>query len=192
MRYHALLLTLLSIIVSVGLSGCTENASNGNSIAVIDTTKGTCRIELFEDKMPETTENFIKLAEDGFYNGLIFHRIKNDFMIQAGLIYPDGTTKQSPYGTIQFESHPNVTHVDGAISMASTSPGVGGSAQFFICDGPQHFLDGSYAAFGKVIDGIEVIQNIASAPHDSSLEPSPGGGKPLEDIVINSIIIEEM
>ncbi len=177
------------ILMASSLSGCTGGEKN--HIAVIDTNMGTIKVELYEDKMPVTTANFIKLANDGFYDGLVFHRIKDNFMIQGGLQYPDGTMKQSPYGTIEFESHPGATHVDGAISMASTGIQVGGSSQFFICDGPQHFLDGNYAAFGVVIEGLNVVQSIASAPHDGSLEPNPGGGRPLEDIIINTITIEE-
>ena len=113
--------------------------TGGNRIAVIDTTMGTIRVELYEDKMPITTANFIKLANDGFYNGMIFHRVKDNFMIQAGRYFPDGTQKSSPYGNIQFEES-DVTHVDGAISMASTGAKVGGSAEFFICDGAQSWI----------------------------------------------------
>lgn len=180
----------MSLVVLSAFGGCLDGGDGGNSTAIIETTEGTITVELYDDKMPKTTDNFKKIAKDGFYDGLIFHRIKDDFMIQAGLMYPNETTKQSPYGTISFESHQDVTHVDGAISMASTAPQTGGSAQFFICDGAQHFLDGSYAAFGKVIDGMDVVRAIASAEHDGSLEPNPGGGKPLEDIVIESITIE--
>jgi len=173
-----------------------ENNGNtfttANPVAVIDTTMGEIQIELYQDKTPATVDNFIQLATDGFYDGVIFHRIKDDFMIQAGLQYPDGSTKESPYGSIAFESDPDVSHVDGAISMASTAAGVGGSAQFFICDGAQSFLDGSYAAFGVVIEGIEVVRDIAAVDHDGSLEPNPGGGKPVEDIIINSITIENL
>ncbi len=178
------------LIALSAFGGCLNGDGGGNSTAVIETSKGTITVELYEDKMPKTTDNFIKLANDGFYDGLIFHRIKDDFMIQAGSTYPNGTTKDSPYGTIEFESHPDATHVAGAISMASTSPGSGGSAQFFICDGAQHFLDGQYAAFGKVIDGMDVVREIASVEHDGSLENGPGGGQPLEDIVIESVTIE--
>ena len=109
-------------------------------------------------------------------------------MIQAGRYYPDGSENFSPYGNIEFEDRPEVHHVDGAISMASTGAGVGGSAEFFICDGEQSFLDGNYAAFGVVVEGIDVVREIASQPHDNS-NPA-GGGVPLEDIIINSIIIE--
>ncbi|MBU0498032.1 MAG: peptidylprolyl isomerase, partial [Candidatus Thermoplasmatota archaeon] len=98
--------------------------------------------------------------------------------------------KSSPYGNIDFESDPTVRHVDGAISMASTGVGVGGSAEFFICDGPQSFLDDNYAAFGVVIEGMDVVRDIADEPQDNS---SPaGGGKPYTDIIINSITIENL
>lgn len=168
----------------------------GNPIAVIDTSMGTMKVELYEDKVPNTCENFINLANDGFYDGVIFHRIKDDFMIQAGRVMADGTEKSSPYPNIEFETHPDVKHVDGAISMASTGAGVGGAAEFFICDGAQSGLDDNYAAFGVVIEGIDVLRAIAAAENDGSLEPTPenpylpGGGKPLVDIIINSITIE--
>ena len=162
--------------------------SNGNPIALFDTTMGIFAIELYENKLPITVGNFVKLVNDGFYDGMIFYRISDDFMIQAGRYFPDGSESQSPYGTIEFETNDDVRHVDGAISMASTAPGVGGSAEFFICDGEQSFLDGSYAAFGAVIEGMDVVRDIASQPQDNS-NPA-GGGVPLEDIIINSINIE--
>jgi len=187
----------LVIIVIVASAFILLYANSGNDqtvvenpVAVIDTSKGIIRIELFEDKFPKTCENFIKLVNDGFYDGMIFHRISDDFMIQAGNTYSDGQVVSSPYGTIEFESDPDVSHEDGSISMASTGYAVGGSAQFFICDGAQPGLDGGYAVFGKTIEGIEVVRDIADDSHDASLEPSPGGGKPLEDILINSITIE--
>lgn len=164
-------------------------ANTDYPVAVFNTTKGFIALELYNDKVPITCGNFIKLVNDGFYNGLIFHRVMDDFMIQSGKMYPDGTTKQSPYGNIQYEEHEDVTHVDGAISMASTGDRIGGSAEFFICDKAQHGLDGRYAAFGKTIYGIEVVRDIANEPHDGSFG-QVGGGRPTEeDIIINSIII---
>jgi cyclophilin family peptidyl-prolyl cis-trans isomerase len=153
-------------------------------VAVLETSKGVIAVELYDDKAPETCKNFINLVKDGFYDGMIFHRITDDFMIQAGSDFPDGTTKTG--GNINvFEGM--LSHANGMISMASTGAGVPGSAQFFICDGAQTFLDGSYAAFGKTIYGIEVVQDIADEPHDSSFEPNPGGGKPNTDIIIQKI-----
>lgn len=199
MTKKAIALIFISAFLLVIVSGCLENEDEKNRLAIIDTSKGTIKIELFEDKLPKTTENFIKLATDGFYDGLIFHRVKDDFMIQAGRYTPDGSQKTSPYGTIEFETDPDVKHVDGTISMARPTDINGASAEFFICDGVQRSLDDDYAqqygyrgyaAFGVVIEGLEVVREIASAPHDGSLEPNPGGGKPLEDIIINSITIE--
>jgi len=156
-------------------------------VAVLETSKGVIAIELYDDKMPITCSNFIQLVNDGFYNGMIFHRVLNDFMIQAGKSLPDGSSKISPYGNIKFENS-NIKHVDGAISMASTGAGVGGSAEFFICDGAQPVLDGSYAAFGITIYGIEVVRDIADEPRDDSFGKD-GGGKPDTDVIINKIII---
>ena len=159
-----------------------------NPVAVFDTSKGTFKVELYQDKAPKTVANFVKLVNDGFYDGMIFHRILDDFMIQAGNTMQDGTLKSSPYGDIEFESDPELTHVDGAISMASTGWAVGGSAQFFICDGAQSGLDGGYAVFGVTTSGMDVVRDIADDPQDNS---SPaGGGKPITDIIINSITIE--
>ena len=179
------------VYISSDTNGTDENITTdtgGNPIAVFDTTMGTIKIELYEDKLPITAGNFIRLVNDRFYDGMTFYRISDDFMIQAGRYFPDGSEDHSPYGTIEFETHEDVKHVDGAISMASTGAGVGGSGEFFICDGAQSFLDGNYAAFGVVVEGIEVVRNIAAQPHDNS-NPA-GGGVPLEDIIINSIIIE--
>jgi len=133
-----------------------------NPVVIMNTSMGTMMIELYEDKMPITSENFEKLVESGFYNGLVFHRVIDDFVIQGGGYYPDGTYRESPYGPIKLETSPDVTHVDGAISMARTSDPDSATSQFFICDGAQHFLDGQYAAFGKVIEGMDVLRAIAS------------------------------
>jgi len=161
-------------------------------VAVLETSKGAIAIELYTDIAPDTCQNFISLVNQNFYDGMIFHRIMNNFMIQGGNTMPDGSTKTSPYGNIvTFEG--NGVHEDGVISMASTGAKVPGGAQFFIMDGArvgeQFGMDGNYAAFGKTIYGIEVVRDIADDNHDSSYEPSPGGGKPITDIIINKIKI---
>ncbi|MCX6664235.1 MAG: peptidylprolyl isomerase [Euryarchaeota archaeon] len=192
--YVALVLIVIAIAVVafVILQNSSSNTQNnhgtpaGNPVAVFNTSLGTFKVELFKDKMPTTVNNFVKLVNDGFYNGLIFHRIGANFMIQAGGYYPNGTRKSSPYGNIPFETS-DVKHVDGAISMASTGSKVGGSAEFFICDGAQTFLDGNYAAFGVTIEGLDVVKNIAAQPNDNS--GGNGIGKPLTDVIINSITI---
>jgi len=167
-------------------------------VAVLETSKGAIAVELYDDEALATCQNFIKLVNDGFYDGMIFQRIMDNFMIQAGNTMPDESTKTSPYGQIStFEG--NLKHEDGAISMASTGAGVPGEAQFFIMDGarvgPEYQMDGNYAAFGKTIYGIEVVRDIANDKHDSRYEPppatNPGGGKPIEDIVIERIYMAQ-
>ena len=164
--------------------------SSANPVVVMSTNFGDITIELFQDKVPNTVDNFLKLVNDGFYDGIIFHRISDDFMIQAGIETTDGTNKFSPYGPIALETHPEATHVDGAISMARTRDLNSATSQFFICDGPRHGLDNAYAVFGVVTEGIEVVREIAASPNDGRFEPSPGGGRPLEQIVINSITVQ--
>jgi len=182
-----IVIAVVAVVVSQNLiSNPDDNMPEGNPIALFDTSFGTFKVELSKDKMPETVDNFVKLVNDGFYNGVIFHRIGDNFMIQSGGYYPNGTRKTSPYGNIPFETS-DVKHVDGAISMASTGAKVGGAAEFFICDGAQSFLDGNYAAFGVVIEGLDVVQTIATQPQDKS--ESETVGKPTTDIVINNIII---
>jgi len=176
---------LVIILNSSSNTAKNNGSTTGNPIAVFNTSFGTFKIELFKDKMPTTVNNFVKLVNNGFYNGVIFHRIGANFMIQTGGYLPDGTQKSSPYGNIPFETS-DVKHVDGAISMASTGAKVGGSAEFFICDGAQTFLDGNYAAFGVTIEGLDVVRAIAAQPHPDS---GDGTGKPTTDIIINSITI---
>ena len=162
-----------------------------NPVVVMNTSMGTMMIEIYKDKMPITSQNFEKLVESGFYDGLVFHRVIDDFVIQGGGFYPNGTYKESPYGPIPLETNPDVTHVDGAISMARTSDPNSATSQFFICDGAQHYLDGQYAAFGKVIEGMEVVRAIASV--ETTTKNTPYGQMqdwPVNDVIIESITIE--
>jgi cyclophilin family peptidyl-prolyl cis-trans isomerase len=164
---------------------------NTNSIAVMNTTMGTILIELYEDKTPITTANFVKLANDGFYNGLVFHRVIDDFVIQGGGYYPNGTEKISPYGPIDLEINPKVHHLDGTIGMARTSDPNSATSQFFIDDGAQPYLEpngsdpNGYAAFGRVVKGIDVVRAIAK------VETMTKYGF-MEDWPVNDIIIESV
>jgi cyclophilin family peptidyl-prolyl cis-trans isomerase len=168
---------------------------NTNSIAVIDTTMGTMLVELYEDKMPITSANFIKLANDGFYDGLVFHRVINDFVIQGGGYYPNGTQKISPYGPIDLEINPDVHHLDGAIGMARTNDPNSATSQFFIDDGAQPRLDynssnpdpNGYAAFGRVVVGIDVVRAIAEV--ETMTKYFFMKDWPIDDVIINSITI---
>jgi len=155
-----------------------------NPFAIIETNMGTMKLELYKDKMPITVENFIKLANDGFYDDLVFHRVIDDFVIQGGGYYANGTHKTSPYGSIELEIHPSVRHVDGAISMARTSDPNSATSQFFICDGKQSFLDDNYAAFGKIIVGIDVLRNAASVETTIKYRMQDW---PVDDVIIESV-----
>jgi cyclophilin family peptidyl-prolyl cis-trans isomerase len=158
-------------------------------LAIMDTTMGEMVLELYTDKMPITSENFIKLSKIGFFTELVFHRVIDDFVIQGGGYYANGTNKKSPYDPIVLEIHPEVMHVDGAISMARTNDPNSATSQFFICDGPQHRLDGNYSAFGKVINGLDVLRNIASVETKTRYFMK---NWPVDDIIINSVTILEV
>ncbi len=138
------------------------DAFERNPLVVMKTSKGAMIIEIYQTKMPVTVNNFVRLSEFGFFDGLVFHRVIDDFVIQGGGYDANGTNKVSPFGPIVLEINPEVNHVDGAISMARTSDPNSATSQFFICDGPQSRLDGNYSAFGKVIVGIDVLRAIAS------------------------------
>lgn len=157
-----------------------------NPFAIIETNMGTMKLELYKDKVPITVENFIKLANDGFYDDLVFHRVIDDFVIQGGGYYANGTYKTSPYGSIELEIHPDVRHVDGAISMARTSDPNSATSQFFICDGKQSFLDDNYAAFGKIIVGIDVLRDAASVETTTKYRMQDW---PVDDVIIESVTI---
>jgi len=126
--------------------------------AVIETDKGTITIELYADKAPVAVGNFQRLANRGFYNGLTFHRVIPNFMIQGGCPKGDGTG--GPGYTIKCETKGNPhKHLRGSLSMAHAGKDTGGS-QFFICHKAQPHLDGVHTVFGKVISGIEVVDQI--------------------------------
>lgn len=152
-----------------------------NKIALFNTSRGNFKVELFEDKAPITTKNFIKLATDGFYNDLQFHRVISGFMIQGGC--PEGTGRGGPGYTVKDEFHPELKHnCEGILSMANAGPDTGGS-QFFITVAPTPWLDGHHAVFGKVIDGLNIVIEISKTPTGKN-------DKPLEHVVINKITIE--
>lgn len=126
-----------------------------NRTAVLETAKGNIKFELKESEAPITTKNFIDLAEKGFYNGLKFHRVIRQFMIQGGC--PQGTGTGGPGYTIKDEFHPKLKHTKGAVSMANSGPNSGGS-QFFITEDPQPHLDGKHSVFGQVTEGQDIVE----------------------------------
>ncbi|HUS68580.1 MAG TPA: peptidylprolyl isomerase [Kofleriaceae bacterium] len=158
----------------------------GNPTADLVTSLGTMRVELFADKMPKTTANFIKLAKDGFYDGLHFHRVIKGFMTQFGCPHskdpnsPRAGTGNAPHGTIEDEHPANakISNEPGTLSMANTGRPNSGSCQFFLNTVHNSYLDwfspgpSKHPVFGKIIEGLDVLKKIESAPTSSGDRPS--------------------
>jgi peptidyl-prolyl cis-trans isomerase B (cyclophilin B) len=145
--------------------------------ATIQTNHGAIAIELFDDAAPKTVENFLKLSRDGFYNGVIFHRIIPDFMIQGG--DPTGTGSGGPGYQFEDEFNDNKV-VRGALAMANAGPNTNGSQFFIVTTQAASWLDGKHTVFGRVTDGMSVVDTI------SDVETGPGD-RPLADVVIERV-----
>lgn len=129
-----------------------------NPQVIMETGKGTMKIELYPNEAPGTVQNFIDLIEKGYYNGLKFHRVIEDFVIQGGC--PKGNGTGGPGYTIKCETKGNPhKHLRGSLSMAHAGKDTGGS-QFFICHSPQTHLDGVHTVFGRVIENLDVVDMI--------------------------------
>jgi len=149
--------------------------------ASIETDKGTMILTLFADKTPNTVNNFVFLAREGFYNGTIFHRVIADFMVQGG--DPTGTGRGGPGYRFADEFHPSLRHdKPGILSMANAGPGTNGS-QFFITHIPTPWLDGKHSVFGQISDGMNVLMSI---PPRDPMRPEYDGVK-----IISITISEE-
>ncbi|WP_371363298.1 hypothetical protein SRRS_42290 [Sporomusa rhizae] len=159
----------------------TDVTAKKNSVALFETSMGNFRVELAEDKAPQTSKNFITLVNKGFYNGLIFHRVIDDFMIQGG--DPKGNGTGGPGYTIPDEFNSDLRHTEGVISMANAGPNTGGS-QFFITLKATPWLDNKHAVFGKVIEGMDVVKAIGKVKTSAQ-------DKPVQDVVIKKITIEQ-
>jgi peptidyl-prolyl cis-trans isomerase B (cyclophilin B) len=151
------------------------------STAVMHTNRGAIEIELFDDDAPKTVENFRKLAADGFYDDLIFHRVIPDFMIQGGC--PEGTGRGGPGYTFEDEFNDHKV-VRGALAMANAGPNTNGSQFFVVTAGAAPWLDGKHTVFGTVVDGMDVVDAIESTATD-------GSDKPLEPQTIERVELSE-
>lgn len=186
-------------IMSIGIIGACSDQKNENSktinedvitmsdsitVAVIETNMGTIEIELFADQTPMTVKNFVGLSEKGYYNGVIFHRVIDNFMIQGG--DPTGTGRGGEsFGGGKFadEFVPTLRHDGpGILSMANAGPNTNGS-QFFITLVATPWLDGKHTVFGKVINGMDVVMAIGKVK-------TGAGDKPVEDVVMKQVTIE--
>lgn len=143
------------LVLAVVQAGCLGEEDEGAKV-LLETSMGNITIQLYSD-MPITTGNFLSLVEKGFYDGVIFHRIIDGFMIQGG--DPEGTGMGGPGYTIEDEFTDNNRNDRGTIAMANAGPNTGGS-QFFINLVDNNFLDGKHPAFGKVIEGMDVVDKI--------------------------------
>lgn len=153
-----------------------------NRIAVFETNLGDFSVELFEDETPITTENFIDLAEKGFYDGVIFHRVIDGFMIQGG--DPEGTGMGGPGYTIEDEFRDDLRFDgEGILAMANTGMPHTGGSQFFITLDKTPWLNGHHTIFGKVKEGMDVVRRIGHSETDMA-------DRPLEDVVIKTIEIK--
>ena len=147
---------------------------------------GVIELELYPEIAPESVKNFISLSNSGFYDGLIFHRVIAGFMIQGG--DPDGKGTGGPGYCIKGEFSANgvkndLSHLRGVISMARAQPFDSAGSQFFICHADSQFLDGQYAAFGKVTSGLDVVDRIAKTTTDSR-------DKPYKDQIMETVRVE--
>jgi cyclophilin family peptidyl-prolyl cis-trans isomerase len=148
--------------------------------ATMRTTEGPIEIELFEEDAPKTVGNFKKLASDGFYDGVIFHRVIKDFMIQGG--DPTGTGSGGPGYTFDDEFNDHKV-VRGALAMANAGPNTNGS-QFFIVTTPEaSWLDGKHTVFGQVVEGMDVVDRIEGT------QTGPGD-KPVDDVKIEGVDLD--
>ena len=186
------LLCIALCLILLGTMGCTSGEKNKTEeetmhseypIATITMKDGgVIKLELYPKIAPESVKNFISLANSKFYDGLIFHRVISGFMIQGGC--PKGNGTGGPGYNIKGEFSANsvdnsLSHERGVISMARAMAYDSAGSQFFICHADSQFLDGQYAAFGKVIEGMDVVDAIASVKTNSQ-------DKPLQDQVIDS------
>ena len=188
---------ILSMVMVLASCGTTQNGKDEEPVSTPDpelvknTVNATIELEdgdeimleLYPDLAPDTVENFVELAEDGFYDGTIFHRVIEDFMIQGGGY--DENLKEQKTESIKGEFAKNgfentLSHTRGVISMARAQDYDSATSQFFIVQKDATYLDGQYAAFGKVTEGIEVVDEIAETPTDMQ-------DKPIEDQIIKTI-----
>jgi peptidylprolyl isomerase/peptidyl-prolyl cis-trans isomerase B (cyclophilin B) len=199
-RFSITMTIILGMLLLI--TGCSSKSENSGINSEVDHPKvqiemedgGKMVLELYPEMAPETVENFINLSKDGFYDGLKFHRIIKDFMIQGGDPKGDGTGGSEKNIKGEFEengfSQNTLKHTKGIISMARSNDPNSASSQFFIMDGAVSSLDGKYAAFGKLIEGEETLDKLADTP----VEKNPYTGEvsiPKEDVVIKKVTVLE-
>ena len=182
MKKRIFLAGILSVMLCLSVAACSsgpaiyqlQKPQKGDEIAIIHTVYGDIKLRLFPDEAPMAVENFVTHAKEGYYDGLTFHRIIKDFMIQGG--DPQGIGTGGPGYDIKGEFSANgfqndLKHIRGVISMARAQHPDSAGSQFFIMVDDAPYLDGQYAAFGKVIEGMEQADRIVSAKRDFRDKP---------------------
>lgn len=184
MALALLVFTATGCMAATGDKGNAEGEKHmANHIAVFETSMGDFEIALYDDKTPITVKNFIDLANKGFYDGVIFHRVIDGFMIQGG--DPTGTGTGGPGYTIEDEFVKDLTFDgEGILAMANTGRPHTGGSQFFITLAKTDWLNGKHTIFGKVTKGMDVVKKIGKVDKDFA-------DRPLEDVVIKHIEIKE-
>jgi peptidyl-prolyl cis-trans isomerase A (cyclophilin A) len=204
MRQGQLLLSTTLTMVALVSTSCAQvttkttvekkaaGAGDEKPVVIVDTSAGSITIELDRSKTPITVDNFLKYVDDGFYDGLVFHRVIEGFMIQGGGMSVDASgnlnKKKPTYPPIRNESKKGLSNLRGTIAMARTDNPNSADTQFFINHSDNVTLDnygGGYTAFGKVTDGMDVVDAIAKVKTDDSEQGK--GGVPLKPIVIKSV-----
>jgi cyclophilin family peptidyl-prolyl cis-trans isomerase len=170
------------------------SAKAANPIVVMETSMGTIKIELFEDKAPITVKNFLSYVEDKYYDGLLFHRVKPDFMIQGGGFEP-GLKKKKTKDPIKNEAGNQLSNIKGTIAMARTPDADSATSQFFINVKDNKFLDlandpnkAGYCVFGRVIDGTDVVDKIKNV---KTSDIGDNEAVPDEDVIIKSVRLQK-
>lgn len=154
-----------------------------HSRVILRTNYGDITLELTDDLTPRTVENFLGLIRKWYYDGVIFHRVIRDFMIQWGDPTGTGRGGESIFGEkFDDEFHPTLKHDKGVISMANAGPNTNGSQFFIVHAQNTHYLDGRHSVFGRVIEGMEVVEDIANVPVDRS-------DRPTSDVVIERAVV---
>lgn len=176
---------LIALISFAILTSETVQATEDDPRVVLETNLGDITIELFMEECPISAGNFMNLSKDGFYDGLIFHRVMEDFMIQGG--DPTGSGAGGPGYTIPDETSAlSLHHGYAAVSMANAGPNTGGSQFFIVVDETgRGYLDGHHAVFGQVVEGMDVAVAISVVPTDSS-------DKPLDDVIIEEVAFPDV
>ena len=184
----------LTIAVTLTALAFSQAAAGENPVLVMKTSKGDVKIELFKDKAPISTENFIKYVESGHYNGTVFHRVIPGFMIQGGGFAPDMSQKKT-MAPIKNEATNGLKNLKGTLAMARTPDPNSATAQFFINTVDNAFLDHKdmgqgfgYAVFGKVTEGMDVVSKIEKVKTGSK---SGHQNVPVEPVVIEKVTVAE-